>query len=471
VRPPRLALFAITVVAAALRFSTLDLQSFWLDEAYTLHHVRLPFGDMLREVRNDESTPPLYFALAWLWAKVFGTGEIGLRSLSALLGTATVPLAYAAGARLVSARVGILMAALAATNPLLVWYSQEARAYALLALLCAASFALFAQALDSPRPRTLALWAVASALALITHYFAVFVVAVEATWLLAARGTRRVVLAAVAGAAVLGIAALPVALAQARDLHDRWAAGDPGAVPAHTVADIGKKFLIGESGLGPFGHHARVAFLLVLVGLVLLVLRAERHERRGAAIALAVGGIAAALPAVLAVAGFDVLNTRNLIEAWVPLTVVYATGYGARRAGVVGLLAAGVLVALFTATTIHVFADERTQREDWRGLARVLGPPSLQRLVVVSPSLEQPPLEAYARWLRPVPPAGDAVEVDVVQLADAPSARAPAGTVSAHVEHVQRLRLTRFRLRGRRPVTKTQLERVVRGNSVAVLRG
>ena len=49
---------------------------------------------MLREVKASESNPPLYYVLAWGWAKAFGTGEVGLRSLSALFGAATVPVAY-----------------------------------------------------------------------------------------------------------------------------------------------------------------------------------------------------------------------------------------------------------------------------------------------------------------------------------------------------------------------------------------
>ena len=43
---------------------------------------------MLGTVLGQETTPPLYFMLAWGWAKVFGFGEEGLRSLSALAGTA-----------------------------------------------------------------------------------------------------------------------------------------------------------------------------------------------------------------------------------------------------------------------------------------------------------------------------------------------------------------------------------------------
>src|SRR3954463_13711389 len=184
--PERLApaLIALTVLAAAVRFSTLSVQSYWLDEAVPVHLLRESFGDMIAAIPDSESTPPLYYVLAWLWSKLFGTGEVGLRSLSALFGTATIPLAYMAGARLVTRRAGLVLAALATVNPLLVWFSQEARAYALLALLATASVALFARALERPTARGLTGWAVVCALALAAHYFAIFVVAPQVVWLL-----------------------------------------------------------------------------------------------------------------------------------------------------------------------------------------------------------------------------------------------------------------------------------------------
>src|SRR5215218_3444000 len=95
-------LIALTVAGAALRFGTIDLQSFWFDESVTARLVRDDLFGMLDRIPGGESTPPLYYVVAWLWTKPFGTGEIGLRSLSALAGTATVPVAYAAAARLVS---------------------------------------------------------------------------------------------------------------------------------------------------------------------------------------------------------------------------------------------------------------------------------------------------------------------------------------------------------------------------------
>ena len=121
-REPLLALATLTAVAAALRFATLDLQSYWFDESVTVHLLRLDLGDMLGRIPDSESTPPLYYVLAWLWSKPFGLGEVGLRSLSALLGTATVPVAYLAAKELCSGRVGVAVAALASVSPVLVWY-------------------------------------------------------------------------------------------------------------------------------------------------------------------------------------------------------------------------------------------------------------------------------------------------------------------------------------------------------------
>ncbi len=185
------------VAGALLRFATLDARSLWLDEALTADMLDGDLGALLSGLteRSRSSSAPLYYLLAWPWAKLFGTGEIGLRSLPALLGTATIPVAYAVGRELVSRRVGLIAAALATVSPLLVWQSQDARQYALLVLLGGLSFLFFVRSLRTGRGQVLAAWAAASALAVATHYLAIFLVAAEAAWLLWTRRTRPVAVA------------------------------------------------------------------------------------------------------------------------------------------------------------------------------------------------------------------------------------------------------------------------------------
>ena len=104
----------LTLLAAALRFATLNHQSVWFDEAQAVHEMHLSLGAMLRTWSANEPNPPLYFVVAWLWTHVFGAGAAGLRSLSAVVGTATVPLVYLAGREMVSRRASLFAAGLKA---------------------------------------------------------------------------------------------------------------------------------------------------------------------------------------------------------------------------------------------------------------------------------------------------------------------------------------------------------------------
>lgn len=206
----------ITAIGAVVRFATLGVQSYDHDEAVTAARILHPsLFTTMSEVADSERSPPLYYILAWLWSRPFGTGEVGLRSLSALFGTLTIPLAYLAAAELSRRRlVAVLAAAFVALNPYLVWYSQEARSYALMVLFATAALYFFARSLRDPSPRSLGMWAVAAALSVCSHYFAAFLIAPQAVWLLA-RGTARRQAAVATGAVVLaGLALVPLAVAQ-----------------------------------------------------------------------------------------------------------------------------------------------------------------------------------------------------------------------------------------------------------------
>src|SRR3984893_5771672 len=82
-------LAALTLLAALLRLSTLGLQSFWFDEAFTRVHVlHASLSSTLSSVVHTENTPPLWYLISWLDGRVLGTGEVALRLPSALAGIA-----------------------------------------------------------------------------------------------------------------------------------------------------------------------------------------------------------------------------------------------------------------------------------------------------------------------------------------------------------------------------------------------
>ena len=343
-RSRRLAVFAwvaaLAAAGAAIRFLPLGVQSFHHDEVITVMRV-IPgsFGHMLHEVRVSESNPPLYYALAWGWTKVFGSGEVGIRSLSALLGTLTVPLGYPIGRQLASRRTGLLLTALLALNPMLIWYSQEARSYALLVLFGALSFLFFLRALDRRRGLDLGLWALCSALALGSHYFAFFAVGIEAAWLLVALRDRwRALLPALALVAAAGLVLLPLIAAQVNPSHIGWI--EETSLPARLL-QTAVSFLIGETGHviaePPRERYAILPVAALGLGAALLLVRGNRRERRGGALGLAVGLGVVALAAVAALVGKDYVVERNLLPALVPLCAVAALGFATARARWVGL--------------------------------------------------------------------------------------------------------------------------------------
>jgi mannosyltransferase len=395
------ALAGIVAAGAALRFATLDLQSFWVDEGATVHLLRGDFGDLVDGIPVTEKTPPLYYVLAWLWTQVFGTGEVGVRSLSALAGVLTIPVAFALARELASERAGLVAALLTAVNPLLVWYSQEARAYALLVLLAALATLYGVRAAGGGKSatrgqapcctRSLWLWAVASALALATHYFAIFAIAPLAAWILMRRADRGRALMATGVIALAGLALLPLAADQSENPGANFIRGTSLVT---RIAQVPKQFLLG------FDAPAEVAFTIAALGLAAAALAlALARGDSGPRIALALGAAAVALPVVAALFGADFVLSRNLIVALVPLAVVVAAGTATR--GAAGLALAGALAALSLATVLTVFARPEFQRDDWRGAAEAIGPAETERALVVNPIAGATPLRLYLDGLEP----------------------------------------------------------------------
>jgi mannosyltransferase len=382
---------------AALRFATLGVQSYHHDEIVTTSRVlRGSFWHAMDAVGFSESAPPLYYVLAWLWTQVTGTGELGLRSLSALAGAATIPVAYLLGAELRGRRAGIAAAALVAVNPMLLWYSQEARAYALFVLLTALSLLYFVRALqDAPRvehpyghstrgtSRDVVLWGVFSALALATHYFAVFPVAAEAIWLVwRRRRASRPGLAIVAGA---GLLLAPLAIHQMSIGHAEWI-GAYGL--GHRLWGSGITFLLGETGeVIARPVHPPLALLPAVsagVALAAIALRGEGSERRAAWTPFAIATTTVAAPALLGLLSpdKDYVLARNLMPAVVPLLLVLAVGFTLRRARRLGMALGTLFAAYSLAFSLWASASPSLQRPNWDSVAASLGEPSEPRATV-----------------------------------------------------------------------------------------
>ncbi|HXV04563.1 MAG TPA: glycosyltransferase family 39 protein, partial [Solirubrobacterales bacterium] len=328
-------------------------------------------------------------------------------------------------------RAGLVAAAIVAVSPVLIWFSQDARAYALAFLLSALAFLFFARARRSGARRDLAWWAVFSALAIATHYFAGFAVVPEAALLLlAARPSRKLPSAgrdwgatvlAVCGVVLVALALLPLALRQAENAHAAWIAEQPiGQRLERSAAklvgdDNGNEHGKRQPGPIPLGLY----FALALASPALLLLRGDREARRGAGLAAVVGLGAVALALLLAPFGADYLDGRNLVPVFAPLVVLLGAGYGARRAGWAGLGLGAALCLCALVFTLEVDRLPRLQREDLRNAAAQVGTLRPGVAVVTIRYATNQPLIYYlgAREARaPLPPLR---EIDLVGSAAA----------------------------------------------------
>ena len=404
---------ALVLIAAAIRIIVIDNQSMWQDEALTAYEAQLPLGAMINTVVHVETTPPLYFVLIWVWAHVFGNGAVALRSVSMLAGVALVPIAYLAARDLVSPRAGVVAAALVTFNPFLIWYSQEARAYMLLAALCGASFLWFVRARKDPTVRSLAWWAVWSSLALMTHFFAGFLVAPEALWLLWVARSR-LAAAAVAVVALVQVAMLPFALIDSG--HGvGWIAHAPKKVRvSQAISEWGVSILYRRTTVNQ-GLLAGAA--LILIAAALLVFGADRRMRSGAAVAAAIGGCVWVAPLILGYLGYDYFLSRNVIPAVVPLAVVLGAACVVPRARLLGAALALALLATFAYAAIQVQTHPYLQRPDWRNVAHALGPATVPRAVIAANGQTAIPLKIYLAGVKWVQPQSQRIlvrEIDIV---------------------------------------------------------
>lgn len=173
------------VIAAAviLRIPSMG-DSIYMDELSTYFVIGYDFAGMISQVESpQEWTPPLYFILAWISSKL-GPDPWLLRLPSLLAGVLTVPLTYVLGVLTVGRRPALLGSALVALSPLMIAFSTEARAYALMGLLVLCSTIALLLALRRPSPGWWLLYSICLAAAMYTHYSALFVLAGQTIWAL-----------------------------------------------------------------------------------------------------------------------------------------------------------------------------------------------------------------------------------------------------------------------------------------------
>jgi hypothetical protein len=349
---------ALTALGAVLRLVVAhqslfadELSTFWI---ITEHGLR----GVVSTVHTDaEITPPLYFVLSWATAKLGHAPEL-VRAPSLVAGIATIPLMYLLGLRTVGRSAALVATAITALGPFMVYYSAEARAYALMMAFVVATTLALLLAVDTGRRRWWAVYAVCMAAAVYSHYTCVFLFGALLVWILWTVPTvRRPALVSTAAAVVLFLpwasglrndfssptstilsALSPFTFTDVRVALEHWSVGYP-------YSTLGLQQLPGRVGLA-------MLFLGVLLA-TLAVVRPRRpsRDRRWAALddrLTLVVLLLISVPvgeALVSSVSTHLFGVRNLAASWPPLALALGallTAPGPRvRVASVALVLAG----------------------------------------------------------------------------------------------------------------------------------
>ncbi len=194
-----LVVLGLVALAAALRLANLTGQSLWYDEGFSLVLSTPPAGggvlDRLLLAPGSEKYQPGYFFVLAIWRSLFGDSETALRSLSVGLGILLAILVYVIGRRVYGRRHAAWALLLVAVSAAAVYYSQEVRPYALVALV-AAIIVLAALPIltdDGPTLRARALFGLAVAVgAIVSIFLAILAASILLSNLFVDRDVRRV---------------------------------------------------------------------------------------------------------------------------------------------------------------------------------------------------------------------------------------------------------------------------------------
>jgi hypothetical protein len=189
------------------------------DELFSADLARQPFGEVIARSLEDKPHPPLHNLLLHAWiTSGFGASEPSVRALSVLFSVGFLVVTYGLLRRFVPVWIALGVLAILALSPLFVYYGQQARPYALTALLSSCNLVAYLQLLDEPRsPRRVALWAASSALWFYAQYLAILFVACELALALLYVRRWRERLAIGAASLMAGAAILPWIVAAMAD--------------------------------------------------------------------------------------------------------------------------------------------------------------------------------------------------------------------------------------------------------------
>lgn len=357
-RSSTILLSSITLLGAVLRLLYLSSKSLSLDEGFSVYLARTNSAEFLSTIWHGELNMAPYYALLRMWIHL-GSTEFVIRALSVLFGVSTIPVIYFLALRLFGRTAAAFAVLMLALHPFHVALSQTARGYSLAILLVSLSLLFFLRTLDSPSGPNVSAYALFSALAICSQFFAALVILAQWLSLVALRQRRLPWATLLCSAALLTVLLLPLVLFLFHGVHSQIA----------WVQPLARDQVISALYALTLPQSRCLVYVVFWIGAVAAAIRLPAISTSSWPywfVALCIA-VPFALTVVLSL--LQPAMVPRFLSVCIPAVVLFAAAgmeFYKRRFPLVMVLLL-VLAVLFSVTSIRFYYRHRDLNEDWRG--------------------------------------------------------------------------------------------------------
>lgn len=168
-----LLILLILVLAILVRSYGLTFESIWLDESFSIYYAQQSITQI---VSLPDTNPPLYNLVLSPFVKIFGIGKFWVRLPSVIFGVLSVLFMYLLTKKIFNQRIALIASLILSISSYHVFYSQEARVYALFNFLSIISMYFFIRYFKSTKKMEAFYYILFTALLAYSHNFGLFII-------------------------------------------------------------------------------------------------------------------------------------------------------------------------------------------------------------------------------------------------------------------------------------------------------
>ncbi len=167
-------LLGFFILNILVKFYYLPEESLYGDEAYSIFQAQKNLHE-LRDIFLYDQNAPFYLIALHFWFKIAGVSALSAKGFSVLFSVFSAIVFFLFAKRFVNHQAAIIVSVLFLLSNAQLFYSHEARTYALIQFLCITSFYAYFSVLNDPKIKALLALFFINSLLIYSHYLTIFI--------------------------------------------------------------------------------------------------------------------------------------------------------------------------------------------------------------------------------------------------------------------------------------------------------